>query len=231
MMTRTLITGGNRGIGFETARRLVDAGHDVWIGARSADSGQQAADRLRARFVELDVTRDESVDAAATRIQEEAGSLDVLINNAGILGPTTGAGELTAEDIREVYETNVFGLVRVTHAFLPLLRAGRNPSVCNVTSGVGSFTLTQDPRRIEFQYPLAAYGSSKSAVTMLTLQYARTVPEVRFNAVDPGQTATEFTGNHGGPVEDGAEPIVRMATLGDATPTGTVTDRDGVLPW
>ncbi|MET7645832.1 SDR family NAD(P)-dependent oxidoreductase [Streptomyces sp. NPDC005426] len=96
---------------------------------------------------------------------------------------------------------------------------------------LGSFTLTHDPERVESQYPLAAYGSSKSAVTMLTTQYARTIPDVRFNAVDPGQTATEFTGHIGQSVEEGAEAAVRIATLGPDTPTGTVTDRSGTLPW
>jgi NAD(P)-dependent dehydrogenase (short-subunit alcohol dehydrogenase family) len=139
---------------------------------------------------------------------------------------------MTADRIRHVYETNVFGLVRVTHAFLPLLRASAaTPSVVNVTSGVGSFGLVHDPERVESRYPLAAYGSSKSAVTMLTVQYARTIPEVRFNAVDPGQTATEFTGRVGHTVEEGAEAAVRLATLGPDTPTGTLTDREGPLPW
>ncbi|CAL9627435.1 hypothetical protein SUDANB15_05971 [Streptomyces sp. enrichment culture] len=139
--------------------------------------------------------------------------------------------DMTADQIRHVHETNVFGLVRVTHAFLPLLRKATAPSVVNVTSGLGSFTLTHDPERVESQYPLAAYGSSKSAVTMLTMQYARTIPDVRFNAVDPGQTATEFTGHIGQSVEEGAEAAVRIATLGPDTPTGTVTDRAGALPW
>ncbi len=230
-MTTTLITGGNRGLGYEVARRLIDAGQAVWIGARDASGGQQAADRLGARFVPLDVTDDASVEAAVARMQAQVGHLDVLINNAGILGEVAAPEDMTADQLRDVYETNVFGLVRVTHAFLPLLRKGTDPSVINVTSGMGSFTLTHDPARVESQYTLAAYGSSKSAVTMLTTQYAKTIPDVRFNAVDPGQTATEFTGHVGQTVAEGAEAAVRVATLGPATPTGTVTDRVGVLPW
>ncbi|WP_432933044.1 SDR family NAD(P)-dependent oxidoreductase [Microbispora sp. CA-135349] len=230
-MTTTLITGGNRGLGYEMARRLVEAGQTVWIGARDAENGRKAADRLGAGFVQLDVTDDASVNAAVETLRAQAGHLDVLINNAGILGEVTTPEDMTADQIRHVYETNVFGLVRVTHAFLPLLRAAAVPSVINVTSGLGSFTLTHDPERVESQYPLAAYGSSKSAVTMLTMQYAKTITDVRFNAVDPGQTATEFTGNIGHSVEEGAEAAVRIATLGPDTPTGTVTDRTGVLPW
>ncbi|GAB1332087.1 SDR family NAD(P)-dependent oxidoreductase [Streptomyces sennicomposti] len=230
-MTITLITGGNRGLGHEIARRLVQAGQTVWIGARDAGNGRKAADRLGAGFVQLDVTDDASVGAAVETLRARAGHLDILVNNAGILGEVTAPEDMTADQIRHVYETNVFGLVRVTHAFLPLLRKAAAPSVVNVTSGLGSFTLTQDPERVESQYPLAAYGSSKSAVTMLTMQYARTIPDVRFNAVDPGQTATEFTGHIGQSVEGGAEAAVRIATLGPDTPTGTVTDRAGALPW
>lgn len=230
-MTITLITGGNRGLGHEIARRLVQSGQTVWIGARDAENGRKAADRLGADFVQLDVTDDASVDAAVKTLRARVGHLDILINNAGILGEVTAPEDMTVDQIRPVYETNVFGLVRVTHAFLPLLRKAAAPSVVNVTSGLGSFTLTHDPERVESQYPLAAYGSSKSAVTMLTTQYARTIPDVRFNAVDPGQTATEFTGHIGQSVEEGAEAAVRIATLGPNTPTGTVTDRTGVLPW
>jgi len=230
-VTTTLITGGNRGLGFEIARRLLEAGQAVWIGARDAERGRTAADRLGARFLPLDVTDDASVTAAAETIRAEVGSLDILINNAGILGEVTSPDEMTVDHMRPVFETNVFGVVRVTRAFLPLLRAATAPSVINITSGVGSFTLIHDPNRIESQYPLAAYGSSKVALTMLTMQYARTIPDVRFNAVDPGQSATEFTGGLGHSVQDGTDAVVRLATLGDKTPTGTVTDRDGTLPW
>ncbi|MGW6265770.1 SDR family NAD(P)-dependent oxidoreductase [Cellulosimicrobium funkei] len=227
----TLITGGNRGLGYEIARRLVEAGQDVWIGARNPADGQEAADRLGARHIPLDVTDDASVEAAAVMMREQVGRLDILINNAGILGEVAAPEEMTAEQLRPVYETNVFGVVRVTHAFLPLLRRGTDPSVINITSGMGSFALTQDPARVESQYTLAAYGSSKSAVTMLTTQYAKTIPDIRFNAVDPGQTATDFTGHVGQSIEEGAEAAVRMAMLGANAPNGTATDREGILPW
>jgi len=230
-MTITLITGGNKGIGYETARRLIAEGQTVWIGARDIERGRQAAETLGASFVQLDVTDDSSVSAAVDTIRVQAGHLDILINNAGILGDVTAPDVMTVDQLRAVYETNVFGVVRVTNAFLPILRQAATPSVINVTSGLGSFTLIHDPERVESQYPLAAYGSSKTAATMLTMQYAKTTPDVRFNAVDPGQTATEFTGNLGHSVEDGAAAAVHIATLGPDTPTGTVTDSDGTLPW
>jgi len=230
-VTTTLITGGNKGIGYATARRLVAAGQTVWIGARDIERGRQAAETLGASFVQLDVTDDLSVAAAVDTVRDAAGHLDVLINNAGILGDVTSPEDMTVDQLRAVYETNVFGVVRVTNAFLPVLRRAVAPSVINVTSGLGSFTLIHDLERVESQYPLAAYGSSKTAVTMLTMQYAKATPDVRFNAVDPGQTATEFTGNLGHSVEEGTDAAVRIATLGPGTPTGTVTDRDGVLPW
>ncbi|MCU1407215.1 MAG: short-chain dehydrogenase [Glaciihabitans sp.] len=230
-MTFTLITGGNKGIGYETARRLIGVGHTVWIGARDIERGRQAAEALGASFVQLDVTEEASVAAAVNTVRDQAGYLDILINNAGILGDVTTPEDMTVAQLREVYETNVFGVVCVTNAFLPLLRQAPAPSVINVTSGLGSFTMIHDPERVESQYPLAAYASSKTAVTMLTMQYAKTTPDVRFNAVDPGQTATDFTGRLGHTVKEGSDATVRVATLGASTPTGTVTDRDGTLPW
>lgn len=230
-MTTTLITGANRGLGHATARHLIEAGHEVWLGARDARRGREVAEELGARFVALDVTDDASVAVAAETVGAEAGRLDVLINNAGILGTTVAGEEVTARDMEDVYATNVFGIVRVTAAFLPLLRRAETPSVINVTSGLGSFALTHDPDRVESRYAFIPYNSSKSAVTMLTVQYAKSVPDVRFNAVDPGQTATEFTGQAGQPIDLGVEPIVRLATRGADTPTGTLTDRDGTVPW
>ena len=140
-MTTSLITGANKGLGFETARQLIAAGHRVWIGARDADRGQQAADQLGAGFVQLDVTEDASVAAAV----ETVGDIDVLVNNAGISGGRIAPNEATAEDMRSVFETNVFGPVRVLHAFIPLLEKSEAPVVVNVSSGVGSLGLAADP--------------------------------------------------------------------------------------
>jgi NAD(P)-dependent dehydrogenase (short-subunit alcohol dehydrogenase family) len=230
-MTTTLITGANKGLGHETARRLIDAGHTVWIGARDQDRGRQAADALGGRFVQLDVTSDDSVAAAVKTIEAEGG-LDVLINNAGITGPQKPAVELTADDALTVYNTNVVSIVRTIGAFTPLLTASSAPTIINVTSGLGSFALVHDGERIESTVNAPLYTSSKSAVTMLTVQYARALPQMRVNAVDPGYTATDLNG-HSGPqtVEEGTDAIVDLATRGGTGPTGTFVDRHGVVPF
>lgn len=230
-MTTTLITGANKGLGYETARRLVGAGHTVWVGARDAARGQQAADDLGAHFVQLDVTSDASVAAAAETIGA-AGGLDVLINNAGITGAQSDAADLTGSDALAVLDTNVVGLVRTTHAFLPLLRASTAPTIVNVTSGLGSFHEVHDPDRIESKVVAPLYCSSKSAVTMLTVQYAKAFPEIRINAADPGYTATDLNGNSGPQtVTEGTDAIVELATRGGQGPTGTFIDRSGVAPF
>lgn len=230
-MTNTLITGANKGLGFTAARRLIALGHTVFIGARDRERGEAAAEQLGARFVQLDVTSDASVNAAAATLRE-AGGLDVLINNAGIAGSHAAPHELSADAVREVYETNVFGIVRVTNALLPLLRASANPVIVNVTSGLGSFGVVTDPKRFESNVVALAYCSSKSAVTMLTVQYAKALREIRVNAVDPGYTATDLNQNSGPQtVEEGTDAIVRLATIGKDGPTGTLQDRAGMLPF
>jgi NAD(P)-dependent dehydrogenase (short-subunit alcohol dehydrogenase family) len=232
-MTTTLITGANKGLGYETARRLTAAGHDVWIGARDEARGRAAADELGARFVQLDVTDDASVAAAADTVAA-AGGLDVLVNNAGI--PTVrgmhGVGDTTVDDVRGVFEVNVFGVVRVTQAFLPLLERSAAPVIVNVSSGSGSMTLTSDPSRVESEIVNLTYSPSKAAVNMLTSQLARAYPRIRINAADPGYTATDFNAHQGvQTVEEGADAIVALATVGPDGPTGTYVDRTGVVPW
>jgi NAD(P)-dependent dehydrogenase (short-subunit alcohol dehydrogenase family) len=230
-MTTTLITGANKGLGYETARRLIEAGHTVWMGARDAARGQQAADALGGRFVQLDVTSDASVAAAAETVAA-AGGLDVLVNNAGITGSQSGAAELTGDDATAVFDTNVVGVVRTIHAFLPLLQASSAPTVVNVTSGLGSFHEVHDADRIESKVVAPLYCSSKSAVTMLTVQYAKAFPEIRINAADPGYTATDLNGNSGPQtVTEGTDAVVELATRGGEGPTGTFIDRSGVAPF
>src|SRR5437764_8843004 len=148
-MTTTLITGANKGLGREAARLLLAAGHDVWLAARDAGRGQAAADEVGGRFVQLDVTDDESVARAVDRVAAECGALDVLINNAGITGTHRPVPEMQPEDVRFVFETNVFGIVRVTRGFLPLLERSSNPVIVNVSSGMGSLGVTTDPERLE----------------------------------------------------------------------------------
>ncbi|MEV5776375.1 SDR family NAD(P)-dependent oxidoreductase [Streptomyces antimycoticus] len=235
-MTTTLITGANKGLGFETARRLIAAGHTVYIGSRDAERGRRAAERLGARLVVLDVTDDASVAAAAKTIEADGG-LDVLINNAGIEartpdGGVIGAAEVTADMMRTVFETNVFGVVRVTHAFLPLLRRSAAPVVVNVSSGLASLERVSTPDTPTHAYPGVTYPASKVTVNMLTVQYAKAFPQMRINAVEPGYTATDLNAHTGHQtVEEGAEIIVRMAQVGPDGPTGGYFDIEGTLPW
>ncbi|MFL4493536.1 SDR family NAD(P)-dependent oxidoreductase [Streptomyces sp. VTCC 41912] len=235
-MTTTLITGANKGLGFETARRLVAAGHTVYVGSRDAERGRLAAERLGARTVLLDVTDDASVAAAARTVAADGG-LDVLINNAGVEGRTgdagvIGAADATADAVRWVFETNVFGVVRVSHAFLPLLQRSAAPVVVNVSSGLASLSHVSDPDSPAYGYPGVAYPASKAAVNMLTVQYAKAFPNIRINAVEPGYTATDLNAHTGTQtVEEGAEIIVRMAQVGSDGPTGGYFDVSGPLPW
>ncbi len=228
-MTVTLITGANKGLGYEAARQLIGRGHTVYIGARSAERGVAAASELGCQFVQLDVTDEASVASALAAIAEREGHLDVLVNNAGI---STWA-DVSGPEALQVFDTNAIGLIRVTQAALPLLARSENPVVVNVSSALGSFWAVTNPQRRQFHFPSIIYGSSKAAVSMLTVQYAKALPEIKFNAVEPGFTATDLTpfSGSGQPVEKGAEVIVRMATIGKDGPTGTFQEGEGVLAW
>jgi NAD(P)-dependent dehydrogenase (short-subunit alcohol dehydrogenase family) len=227
MTTRIRFSGTHR-LGFEVARQLVAAGHQVWIGARDDTRGRQAADALGARFVQLDVTDDASVTAAA----ETVGELDVLVNNAGISDGRVSPSEATADHMRTVYETNVFGPVRVLRAFIPLLEKSSAPVVVNVSSGVGSLHLASDPGSPWREAMFPVYASSKAALNMLTVRYAAAFPRMRINSVYPGFTATDFNQHRGTQtVEEGAEVIVRYALITRDGPTGGFFDRNGAEPW
>jgi NAD(P)-dependent dehydrogenase (short-subunit alcohol dehydrogenase family) len=235
-MTTTLITGSNKGLGYETARQLIAAGHAVYIGARNPELGRRAAERLGARFVELDVNDDASVAAAAKAIEAD-GTLDVLVNNAGSEGRTPnnvviGAADETAEHMQELFETNVFGMVRVLHAFLPLLQRSAVPVVVNVSSGLSKTADLANPDGPVHFYPGVAYPASKTAVNTVTVQYAKAFPGIKINAVDPGYTATDLNGGTGTQtVEEGAGIIVRMAQIGQDGPTGEYFDARGPIAW
>ena len=227
-MTVTLITGANKGLGRETARQLIERGHTVYIGARSIERGETAASELGARFVQLDVTDDASVESAMGVIEEREGHLDILVNNAGI-----GLVALNGPDALKVFDTNTIGVIRVTQAALRLLRKSENPVVVNVSSALGSFWAVTNPERRQFHYPAIIYGSSKAAVSMLTVQYAKAIPDIKFNAVEPGFTATDLTpfSGAGQPIEKGAEVIVRLATIDADGPSGTFQEGEEVLGW
>jgi NAD(P)-dependent dehydrogenase (short-subunit alcohol dehydrogenase family) len=228
-MTVTLITGGNKGLGYETARQLIERGHVVYVGARSVERGEAAASQLGAQFVQLDVTDDASVETAMSVIGESVGHLDVVVNNAGI----STTADVNGPVALDVFDTNVIGVIRVTQAALPLLQKSDNPVVVNVSSALGSFWAVTNPHRRQFHFPSVVYGASKAAVSMLTVQYAKARPDIKFNAVEPGFTATDLTpfSGAGQPVEKGAEVIVRLATIGKDGPTGTFEENEGELAW
>lgn len=235
-MTTTLITGANKGLGKETARQLIAAGHTVYIGARDEARGRAAAEELGARFLQLDVTDDASVAAAAAQIEADGG-LDVLVNNAGIEPRLAGnaiptPADENADAVRVTFETNVFGLVRVTHAFLPLLQKSAAPVIVNLSSGLGSLTDLSNPESYTHFYSGLSYPASKATVNAITVQYAKAFPGIRINAVDPGYTNTDLNGRTGTQtVEEGAAIIVRMAQIGPDGPTGTFVSARGPVAW
>lgn len=238
-----LVTGGNKGIGREIASQLAQLGHTIIIGARSLDRGQEAASALRATggnvtAVALDVTDAASVAAAADSVKAEHGRLDALINNAGI-SHQPGAdfeGQLPrsadVDHVRHVFETNVFGVITVTSAFLPLLRGSDAPRIVNVSSSAGSLAAISDFDNAD---PVAlGYVPSKTALTAVTIMYARDLvsEHILVNAVCPGFVATDLNNHHGTltPAE-GARSAVRMATIAADGPTGTFTDVNGPVAW
>ncbi|MEV6607645.1 SDR family NAD(P)-dependent oxidoreductase [Kutzneria sp. NPDC051319] len=235
-MTAILITGANKGLGLETARQLAAAGHQVWLGSRDADRGRRAAAEVGAVFVQLDVTDDASVAAAADTVAA-GGGLDVLVNNAGVqveMGPdgVLATGDHTGEVMRTTLDTNVVGPVRVLHAFLPLLQRSASPVVVNVSSGLASLTHVSSPDFQAYGYPGVAYPTSKAALNMITIQYAKAFPSMRINSVEPGFTRTDLNHNTGTQsVEDGARVIIGLALLGPDGPTGGYFDANGPLPW
>jgi NAD(P)-dependent dehydrogenase (short-subunit alcohol dehydrogenase family) len=233
-MSVILITGANKGIGLETARQLVDAGHTVHLGSRDPERGRVAAEQVGGHAIQLDVTDDASVAAAAAAL-DAAGGLDVLVNNAGIQAEMDGNGvvtvraaELTADVMRQTFETNVFGVVRVLHAFLPLLARSPAPVVVNVSSGLASLARAAAGSG----YPGVAYPASKAAVNMLTVQYAKAFPTMRVNAVEPGFTRTDLNARTGRQtVEEAAAVVARLAQLPPDGPTGGFFGAQGPLAW
>ncbi|WP_326560151.1 SDR family oxidoreductase [Micromonospora sp. NBC_01796] len=243
-----LITGANKGIGLATARQLGGRGYTVLVGARDPERGREAERVLRdggadAYAVELDVTDEESVARAAKQVSDRYGHLDVLVNNAGIArGDGTGRpSETTLATLREVYETNVFGVVTVTNALLPLLLAAPAARIVNVSSEVGSIGIMTDPAHPLFPIASVPYPSSKSALNMVTAMYAKELRDtpIKVNAANPGYCATDLNGNSGFRTpEQGAEVSVHLATLGEDGPSGLLwgflmdgSDSYGVMPW
>jgi len=236
-MTTALITGANKGLGFEAARQLTADGWTVFLGARDPERGHTAAEKLAAeggdaRFVPLDVTDDASVATAVEAVAGQTDHLDVLVNNAGIIGSHASPLETGPADFLACFGVNLLGPVRVTRAFLPLLRGAAVPRIVMVSSGMGSLAVTTDPERLESGIVSLVYPSSKAALNMVTTQYAKALPGWKVNAVDPGYTATDLNGHSGHKsVAEGARAIVAMARVGADGPTGGFFDDQGPVPW
>ncbi|XZF14079.1 SDR family oxidoreductase [Chitinophagaceae bacterium MMS25-I14] len=248
-MKSAFVTGANKGIGFETARQLLQQGYYVYLGSRQIDKGREAAAQLKAEglnnaeAIQIDVSSQASVDAARAEVGQKTEVLDVLINNAGISGgvpgvPQTATG--TGIDVfQRVYDTNVFGVVRVTQAFIDLLKNAPEPRIVNVTSGQGSLTLASDPSSKYYQYKGAVYQSSKAALNMYTVVLAYELRDTAFkvNAVCPGFTDTDFNNHRGtGTAADAGARVVKYAMIDNDGPTGKyfceeLFDGTGECPW
>jgi NAD(P)-dependent dehydrogenase (short-subunit alcohol dehydrogenase family) len=231
-----LVTGANKGIGKEIARQLAKQGVHVVMSARNAERGQAAADELQkdglsVEFVQLDVTDDASVTAAAEKIKQKHGKLDILVNNAGIAIWPQDPMQFDAEAFKTTYDTNVFGIVRVTGAMHELLKASGHGRIVNMSSSLGSIGLTQksDGRTL-----LPAYNSSKTAVNELTVAYSKLLAEdgIKVNSACPGYTATDMNDHRGvRSVEQGAATPVRLALIENDGPTGGFFDDNGPVEW
>lgn len=245
-MKTALITGANKSIGFETARQLLQHGYHVYLGSRDLAKGQQAVAQLQSEGfsevepLQIDVADSASVAAARQALGQQTNVLDVLVNNAGILGDVSQPALTSSIGmIKEVFETNVFGVIAVTQAFVDLLRQSPAPRIVNVTSGLGSLTLHNDPSWKYYQVKGAAYQPSKAALNAYTIMLAYELRDTPFkvNAVDPGYTATDFN-HHSGPgsVPEAAARVVKAALLGPDGPTSQFFSDDnspetGISPW
>ncbi|WP_407572593.1 SDR family oxidoreductase [Deinococcus altitudinis] len=234
-----LVTGANKGIGLEVARQLAQQGLTVLVGARDRLRGEAAAARLqaeglRAEFLHLDVADDASVTAAAAEVKARYGRLDVLVNNAGVQLEQQPSSLVAMQVLQDTFDINVFGVVRVTQAMLPLLRAAGTARIVNMGSALGSLTLTSDPDNMRSGVRLLAYATSKAALNAVTVQFANELRAegIRVNAADPGYVATDLSGQQGfNSAEDGALPAVRLALLQPGGPTAGFFNIDGPVPW
>src|SRR5215470_18569824 len=235
-----LVTGANKGIGYETARRLASQGVNVLIGARDEQRGKEAAANLRAegldaQFLRLDVNDQTTHKAARSFIEDNFGRLDILINNAAIaLDMNQKPSEVNMRTIRQTFDTNFFGVISVTQALLPLIRKSDAGRIVNVSSGLGSLTQNSDPSWEFYQVKPLAYNASKTALNAFTVILAHELKDtaIKVNSADPGFTATDMNDHRGyKTVEQGASVIVRLATLPADGVTGSFFNDQGVVPW
>lgn len=234
-----LVTGANKGIGLEIARGLAKQGATVLLGARSAEAGTAAADALQDEglavdFLAIDVTDTASIAAAAEAIERRFGRLDILVNNAAISidkGSTPSTADIDA--MRQTYETNVFGVVAVIQAMLPLLGKSDAGRIVNMSTGLGSLTLSSGPGAPLAFSRLMAYNTSKTALNGVTVQFANELAEtpIKVNAANPGLCATDLSSGKGRPPSEGAAVAIGLALLGADGPTGGHFGEDGRVPW
>ena len=245
-MKKVLITGANKSIGFETARQLLQQGYYVYLGSRSIERGNLAVQKLKdeglinVELIQLDVNNSASVDTARIELGKKTDVLDILINNAGINGGMPqNALNATIEQLQNVLNTNLYGVVRVTQAFIDLLRKSENPRIVNVSSSGCSLTLHSDPNWKYYDHKSAVYAPSKAAMNMYTIALAYELKNDHFkvNAVCPGFVATDFNGHRGtGTAQEAGTRIVKYATIDDDGPTGKFFSEEynpetGECPW
>jgi NAD(P)-dependent dehydrogenase (short-subunit alcohol dehydrogenase family) len=235
-----LITGANKGIGFEIARQLGKEGIRVLIGARDRDRGQTAVSELKsqgvdARYVQIDLTELATITAAAADIEAGEGRLDILVNNAGIASSGDGSpGTANLEDVRRIFDTNFFGTLAVSQAMLPFLKRSASGRIVNVSSGLGSLTQAGDRNSEFYAFRFIGYGASKAALNMLTVQLAAELKDsdIKVNSADPGYTATDLNRNRGRQtVQEGAAAATRLALLPDDGPSGGFFNASSQQPW
>lgn len=238
--TIALVTGANKGLGREISRQLASKDVHVLMGARDRERGEAAVANLRdqgldVELIQIDVTSQESVDKAAAWIERRHGHLDILVNNAGVALDWVPGSESTVEDFEKTYQTNVFGVFRVTKAMLPLLKKSQHGRIVNVSSGLGSITRNADPNStLTIRNILLAYNSSKAALNMITVHFANELKAagIKVNSANPGYTATDINQNRGTKtVEQGAATPVRLALIPDDGPSGTASSDEGPEPW
>lgn len=235
-----LVTGANKGIGFEVARQIAASGCTVLLGARSKALGEEAATRLKreggdVRYLAVDLTDPAVIAAAANRIEADFGRLDILVNNAGIIAPDDGPPSVAGLDaIERTVRVNFIGSVAVTQAMLALLRKAPAARIVNVSSGLGSLTQNADPASPHADVKYLGYSASKAALNMFTVQLAYELRDtaMKVNSADPGYTATDLNGRRGTQtIPEGAAEAIRLALLPDDGPTGSNSDRKGIVPW
>jgi NAD(P)-dependent dehydrogenase (short-subunit alcohol dehydrogenase family) len=234
-----LISGANKGIGYEIARGLGAKKIRVLVGARDETRGQAAVDKLKAegadvRFIKLDVTDRATIQRAAEWIEKEFGRLDILINNAGVAEWGFKPSEVDLAKVREVYETNFFGPVALIQAMLPLLKKSKHGRIVNVSSSLGSLTLSSDLNSPFADFLALGYNTSKSALNSMTIQFAKELKDtpIKVNAICPGYCATDINGNSGPrTAAQGAVAAIEYATIGEDGPTGGYFNDEGRVPW